>query len=226
MVHIISPYGAVSHHAPACIYLRLDDIQHFVLMICNSFGIDDIHASRRDWDARLRNGVEQHLTKNRFYDMITAIGGVAMKRIIESQITLLSQTNEISLPVKISYTDNEVEITLKYNNIEYCGTGSDYLWVDAFADLQRKLPHGIFLACCMTCRHGNMCPYGNKENQLYCTKDVLLNSKDDVIELMDDKGYESFFEREVSSIHCCDDFIYQSDDCYTYNDYLYHLQEN
>jgi len=28
--------------------LWLDDIQHFVLMICNSCGIDDIHASRRD----------------------------------------------------------------------------------------------------------------------------------------------------------------------------------
>ena len=42
--YIISPFGAVSHHAPACIFLRLDDIQHFVLMICNSFGIDDIHA--------------------------------------------------------------------------------------------------------------------------------------------------------------------------------------
>ena len=38
----------VSHHAPACISLRLDDMQHFVLMICNSFGIDDIHAYRRD----------------------------------------------------------------------------------------------------------------------------------------------------------------------------------
>ena len=25
-VHIISPCGAVSHHAPACIFLRLDDI--------------------------------------------------------------------------------------------------------------------------------------------------------------------------------------------------------
>ena len=190
--------------------------------------------------ASLRNEVEQHhiceanasyrvaihhLTNNRFYDIITVIGGVAMKRMIESQITLLSQTNEISLPVKISYTDNEVEITLKYNNIEYCGTGSDHLWVDAFADLQRKLPHGIFLACCMTCRHGNMCPYGNKENQLYCTKDVLITSKDSVIELMHDKGYDSFFKREVSSIHCCDDFIYQSNDCYTYNDYLYQLQK-
>ena len=32
-VYIISPCGAVSHHASACISLRLDDIQHFVLMI-------------------------------------------------------------------------------------------------------------------------------------------------------------------------------------------------
>ena len=34
----------VSHHALACISLRLDDIQHFVLMICNSCGIDDIQG--------------------------------------------------------------------------------------------------------------------------------------------------------------------------------------
>ena len=46
--YIISPCGAVSHHAPACIFLRLDDIQCFALVICNSYGIDDIHASRRD----------------------------------------------------------------------------------------------------------------------------------------------------------------------------------
>ena len=31
--YIISPFGAVSHHAPACIYLRLDDIQCLALMI-------------------------------------------------------------------------------------------------------------------------------------------------------------------------------------------------
>lgn len=147
-----------------------------------------------------------------------------MREIIESQITLLSQTNKISLPVKISYTDNEVEITIKYNGIEYCGTGKDYLWVDAFADLQRKLPSGTLITCCMTCRHGNMCPYGNKENQLFCTKSVLLTSKDDVIELIDKDT--SFFERAVSSIDHCDDFSYQSDDYYTYNDYLYHLQKN
>ena len=31
--------------AIGCILFRNDDIQHFVLMICNSYGIDDIHAS-------------------------------------------------------------------------------------------------------------------------------------------------------------------------------------
>ena len=41
---ISSRQRRVSHHAPACIFLRLDDIQHFVLIICNSCGIDYIHA--------------------------------------------------------------------------------------------------------------------------------------------------------------------------------------
>ena len=149
-----------------------------------------------------------------------------MKKIIESQIFVLSKTNKVSAPIQICYTNDGVEITVSYNDTEYCAKGKDHLWVDAFADLQRKLPHGIFLACCMTCRHGNMCPYGTDKNQLFCTKDVQLTSKVDVIELMYYKGHASFFEREVSSIHCCDDFIYQSEDSYTYNDYLYHLQKN
>ena len=154
-----------------------------------------------------------------------------MKKIIKEHITLLSPSNKIIAPIQIDYDDREdtvkpVEITLTYNGILYQGNGTDYLWVDAFADLQKKLPSEIKLVCCMTCRHGTMCPYGNKENQLYCTKDVPITSKDSVIELMDDKGYDSFFKREVSSIHCCDDFIYQSEDSYTYSDYLYHLQKN
>ena len=51
-VHIISPCGAVSHHALACIFLRLDDIQTFGLMIYRRQAADDIHASRRDWVRR------------------------------------------------------------------------------------------------------------------------------------------------------------------------------
>ena len=36
-------WGCISSRASG-ILLRLDEIQHSVLMICNSFGIDDIHA--------------------------------------------------------------------------------------------------------------------------------------------------------------------------------------
>ena len=40
-VYIIKGGNAafVSHHAPACIFLRLDDIQHFVLMIYTPLGV-------------------------------------------------------------------------------------------------------------------------------------------------------------------------------------------
>ena len=35
----------LDYHAIACIYLRLDDIQHFVLMICNFYETDDIQGN-------------------------------------------------------------------------------------------------------------------------------------------------------------------------------------
>jgi len=56
---ISSALWAVSHHASACIYLRLDDIQCSALMIYNSCGIDDIHAfgvmGTREFESLLRN---------------------------------------------------------------------------------------------------------------------------------------------------------------------------
>ena len=52
VVDIISPYGAVSHHAPACIPLRFDDMQHFVLVIYNFYEIDDMQGLRLDFIAK------------------------------------------------------------------------------------------------------------------------------------------------------------------------------
>ena len=105
-------------------------------------------------------------------------GECKMKKSIQEHITLLSPTDIIIAPIQINYDNDEdvanpVEINLTYNGVIYQGKGTDHLWVDAFADLQNRLPHGIKLACCMTCRHGNMCPYGNRENQLFCTRDLV-----------------------------------------------------
>lgn len=84
-----------------------------------------------------------------------------------------------------------------------------------------KLPKDVKLACCMTCRHGNMCPYGNEENQLICTKGITITSEEDMLDLFDQT--DPFEERAVASLDFCEDFVYQSDDYYTYNDYFHQL---
>ena len=42
-----------------------------------------------------------------------------MKKIIESQIFVLSKTNKVSVPIQICYTNDDVEITVSYNDTEY-----------------------------------------------------------------------------------------------------------
>ena len=82
---------------------------------------------------------------------------------------------------------------------------------------------GILLACCMTCRYGRFCPYGNREDQIFCTRDAHITSKEDLLKQIDRDA--SFWEREVSALHFCDGFACQSDGFYTYNDFLYYLKK-
>jgi len=150
-----------------------------------------------------------------------------MKNVLRANVSLLTPNGKTMVPIEITYDNSEVtanpksEITLLYNGIEYKGYGADYLWTDTLADLQMKFPKDIKLACCMTCHHGNMCPYGNEKNQLICTKGIPITSKEDMLALFDET--DPFEERAVASFDFCEDFVYQSDDYYTYNDYFYQL---
>ncbi len=110
-----------------------------------------------------------------------------------------------------------VNVGCKYNGKEYWGQGSDYLWVDAFVDLQRQLPENALLKCCLTCRYGNLCPVGDVVNEVYCTKDVLIAQKSDLYLYTEDN-----IEREKRVRKYCDlctDYQPQTDSFYTYNDY-------
>ena len=152
-----------------------------------------------------------------------------MKKMLQCNIPLLTPIGKVMVPIQITYEDNEditdpkSEINLLYDGVEYSGSGSDHLWTDTFADLQMKLPKDVKIACCMTCQHGNMCPYGNKENELVCTKGLIVNSKEDMCNLFDQT--DPFEERAVASLDGCDDFIYQNEEHYTYNDYLDQLSK-
>lgn len=110
-----------------------------------------------------------------------------------------------------------VNVGLKYAGKELCGRGKDYLWVDAFANLQKQMPDGVSLKCCLTCRHGNMCPVGNSPGELFCTEDVTITKKSDLLFYTEDDS-----EREKRSrkyCHVCEEYQPQSREYYTCNDF-------
>ena len=87
--YIISSFGAVYHHASACISLRLDEIQHYVLVICNSSGIDDIpqrvaddiQGSRLDFNVKMwYNKLKEVYKTNKFVNCFIEIKNKDMKK--------------------------------------------------------------------------------------------------------------------------------------------------
>ena len=116
-----------------------------------------------------------------------------------------------------------VNVGCTFEGKEYWGHGSDYLWIDAFADLQRQLPEGVLLKCCLTCRHGNLCPVGNNVNEVFCTKDVLITQKSDLYVYTEDDKEREKRSRQYCAL--CEDYQPQTEEYFTYNDFWYFLKK-
>lgn len=150
---------------------------------------------------------------------------------------LLTPAGEVETEIHIVYHEEDtyyqgklekgptVSVGVKYNGEQLWGQGKDYLWVDAFANVQKQLPVGVLLKCCMTCQHGNMCPYGNEPGELFCTKGLTVDSKEDMCNLFDNRENSKIFDRTKNVADSCNEYTPQSNNCYTYNDYLYHLEK-
>lgn len=110
-----------------------------------------------------------------------------------------------------------VSVGIKYEKEEIWGYGNDHLWIDAFDDLQKKLPADVRIKCCLVCKHGNMCPVGNFPNEIFCTKDVSITQKSDLFFYTEDDKERAERLRRYTDI--CESFDYQSPDFFTYNDW-------
>ncbi len=141
-------------------------------------------------------------------------------------LNLIVSDKLISIPVVITHKELDVdaEITIKalYLEKEYLGKGKSLDWADAFADLQRTLPHNVKIQCCMTCKYGTLCPYGNLPNYVLCSQAVMINSKDDVIDWLAEMTEVK--EIEKSACGYCEKFEFSNENDYTYNDYFYYLK--
>lgn len=154
----------------------------------------------------------------------------------KKSITLATEKGNIKVDARIICHDEDVyplpggekveapsvSIGVKYGEKEIWGYGKDHLWVDAFASLQKKLPDNIKIQCCLTCRHGNMCPVGNKPGELFCTKDVTITQKSDLFFYTEDETERAKRSRDYTNV--CEDYQAQTNEYYTYNDYLSHFE--
>ena len=140
-------------------------------------------------------------------------------------MTLQTQNaDEIVVLVVVCYEESSsVSVGCTFEGKNYWGYGSDGLWIDAFADLQRRLPKGVLLKCCLTCKHGNLCPVGNDANEVFCTKDVSITQKSDLFFYTEDDSEREKRSRQYCGL--CKDHQPQADGFYTYNDYLYYLKK-
>ena len=89
--------------------------------------------------------------------------------------------------------------------------------LDAFSRLMPDEPT-VYVA-----DSGN-CPYGNKSGEIFCLKNDKPKNKLDVCDLLN--GGKDLDEKRKEISFVCPDFKEQSEDHYTYNDYLNCLNDN
>lgn len=118
-----------------------------------------------------------------------------------------------------------VMASLMWEGKRYLAKGkNDHDWTKTIADLQKKLPEGVIIRSCLTCRFGNHCPYGNESEQIFCLKDVQVHDKMDVCEVFDEE--EDVWTRRLRHyFDCCADWAGMSPECYTYNDLACYLNK-
>lgn len=110
-----------------------------------------------------------------------------------------------------------VSAGLEYEGVPYWGHGDGTTWADAFSDLQDQLPDGVTFKCCLTCRHGNLCPVGNAPNEVFCTKDIVIARKSDLYFYTEDPREREKRSRHVCAV--CEDYQSQNEAYFTYTDF-------
>ena len=141
-------------------------------------------------------------------------------------VTVEASFREHNVPVYnngVLIDPDSMTVTVTYDGKAYWSTPSCHTWEAAFASLQRSMPEGVKIKCCLTCAHGNFCPYGNKSGEIFCLKNDKPKNKLDVCDLLN--GGKDLDEKRKEISFVCPDFKEQSEDHYTYNDYLHCLKK-
>lgn len=148
---------------------------------------------------------------------------------ITDTLILMTQEGEKTVEATVQYDgryseDLEPCLSFAFDGKNYFSQKRYYNFDELFAEMQNQLPKGVYIKCCVTCRHGNFCPYGNYPDEIFCTKDVTIKNCGDVCRYTADIEKERQ-NRLRKSTFCCNDYKIQTEDFFTYNDFLYFLDK-
>ena len=135
-------------------------------------------------------------------------------------LSLLVDGAETPSEIRVYFHDDPPSKPLRSASIKLDGSdlwGSGTLLEEAVLDLERKLPASVSLKCCQTCRHGNFCPSGNEETEIFCLQDLHPASKGEVFDLLTAEGQWEHRKRTLFSL--CDAYCPMEKAYYAYNDY-------
>ncbi len=142
----------------------------------------------------------------------------------EAHIVIHYDSEELFSSDNVADVDpKEISVGIKIGGKEYWGRGKECDGQDAFADLQKQLPDGVALKCCLSCRYGNQSPFSNAFDLLYCMKDVIISGKMDLCHYTTDTVEANTRKRCYTDV--CEDWAKQSDDVFVYSDYPLYLEK-
>jgi len=145
-------------------------------------------------------------------DIRLFVDGILKTCQIEKTILGYNEEEELdNLVLKTVVDGVEYANTKEFSEIEY-----------AIVDLQKQLPDNIQVACCLSCKYGNFCPYGNAQNEIFCLINFSPKNKVDVIDIFDSIGNENNIIKEL--LFWCERYQIADAAYYTYNDWMYHFK--
>ncbi len=145
--------------------------------------------------------------KENVYDLIVNTG-VGEKHLCVKQRCIEYEDDD--LKVKLSSEINGRMIQLEGDNTEYL-----------LYRLSKMLPDGWTIKCCLSCRHGNFCPVGDYDNEIFCVSDFEPKQKSDLYEVTENENER--MRRSRNLFHVCGKYVHQSADYYTYSSYLHEV---
>lgn len=112
--------------------------------------------------------------------------------------------------------DPRIKIELTYEGHNFLSSESEST-EHAILNLKQILPSNINIAGCVSCKHGNYCPYGDLDNEIFCFKDISFSNKMDVCDFFSNNSHIENRSRQLFDF--CTDYKPITDEYFTYNDW-------